>query len=244
MSNDRKAGPSRLGLYFGDGTPESGYQEVYIFHMVRIPSNEWPTAIDPDTKKGTYVAGDSYVYIDSWKFGTINMGCTEAYCNHATYSPYHIIPHIKNFEINDMLPAIKLEPNDGGNRTGVIGNRPAIRDEWFGVEFHFKNVTEDGHNYTYSDVWMYDKEGNSWKIIDNHRTEFTSQPITHLWNSFFFGGNNSAVYTWGTTMEPRYYVDDFIIHGSRIGPTYFVKKLEENKIDIKPKDAGATIVVK
>jgi len=39
-----------------------------------------------------------------------------------------------------------------------------------------------------------------------------------------------------TNMQSWYYVDNFIIHGSRIGPTYFAAIADEASPDIKPKN--------
>lgn len=220
-------GPSRLGLYFGDGTPNSGYQEIYLFHMVKITKNQYPTAIAADLT-GSYIEGNPYVYFDSWKFGTFNMGCTKPICSNsfstANYSDFHIIPHIKTSAyINNFQPSIKLEPNDLGLRGGVWGKgKEVILDEWMGVEFHIKNVQESGVNYAYMDVWIYDKTGNEWQVIKAERVSFASQPITDRWNNFMFGGNNSNTYKWGQSMTAPYYVDDLIIDDNRIGPKYFL----------------------
>jgi|SRR3989339_1623630 len=240
-------GPSRLGTYWGNNNPSNGYDDVYIFHMAKIPRNEWPTCIgtlitanencggaagdcDGQNLCGYYTPGDPYQYIDSWKFGTLNMGCADVECDQygtgAVYSRFHIIPHIKS---HSGAVRIRIESNDadGAGRIGEWANRdyyiagdtsPA---KWVGVEFHFRNTKEGDTKYNYTDVWMYDSDGTAYLVMDNWKREFVSQNESDKWNLFDFGGNNSATYEWGATMESPYYVDDFIVNGSRIGPSYF-----------------------
>jgi len=250
-------GPSRFGLYFGDGTPESGYDDIYIFHMVKIPKNEWPTHIDSSTGVGTYTAGEPYTWFSSWKFGTINMGMTgphEFNNELSPYSPFHIIPHIKRYKFAPIFGlALILEPYGipGGGHSGFWGLGKGIEHllpGWWGVEFHFKNFTEGAENFTSMDVWIYDESGNSWKALDNTKVQNVSQPFSHKWNFWFFGGNNSRTYTWGPTMESPYYIDDFIINKSRIGPKYFAMKFGYPLIDkVSPDsliDAASNILIK
>jgi hypothetical protein len=238
-----QGGPSRLGIYFGDGEASSGYSDLYLFHMVKISSNQWPTTINGDVGEYASVT-DKYAYFESWKFGTFNMGCKSCSCakTGGNYSPYHVIPHIKTSTSVNYTPSIRLEPNDDGNRQGIWTNAPFIRDEWTGVEFHLRNVNEDGTQYTYMDVWIYDKDGVATQVISNYKYAYSSQPTTDKWNHFFFGGNNSSSYNWGDSMQGPYYVDDFIIHSSRIGPSYFaLLSGQETPIDIQPKNPKATV---
>ncbi|HBO16745.1 MAG: hypothetical protein UR69_C0001G0290 [Candidatus Moranbacteria bacterium GW2011_GWE2_35_2-] len=246
--NGEVKGPSRFGMYFGNGTKESGYEDISLFFMTKLPKNMWPThCIDSVTREevscatyrplGAYEENREYIYYESFKFGTLNMGCFDAlHCletpeEEYSYSPYHIIPHIKkyNYEpINGGL-VLKNEPNDpdGLGRTGFYGiaeDRTVITDDWMGVEFRFKNVMENGVQKTYMDIWIYDKVGNSWHVLVNTPVDFVTQDITELWNWYFFGGNNSGGWLWGDSMQSWYYVDDFIIDdGSKgqIGPRYF-----------------------
>lgn len=228
-----KGGPSRLGIYFGDGSPDSGYEDIYLFYMVKIPKNEWPTSIANDFT-GTYVEGSPYTYFDSWKFGTFNLGNKACLVDRdgitTPYSSFHIIPHLKRSSyINNGEITIKIEPKDGPTRASTWTTQ-SIQDYlpgWWGVEFHLKNVADSATTqYTQIDVWTYnpyekDPEKVARKVLDNWKVPYTTQPFSDKWNYFFFGGNNSKTYTWGPTMESEYYVDDFIINATRIGPKYF-----------------------
>lgn len=224
LSNDGW-GPNGFGLYFGDGSSTSGYEDIYIFHMMWIPKNQWPKYIDHGNSVGTYTEGQDYAYFWSWKSGLINIGMNDTHKYNGSqnvYSPFHIYSHIKSEyagAFNKKMSMV-LEPYDDGKRYSYWATGKAVHDilpEWWGVEYHFRNQS----NVTYMDVWIYDANGSSWQIINNKQVSYTSQPASHKWNDWFFGVNNSATYKWGPTMNSTYYVDDFIIHGSRIGPTYF-----------------------
>ena len=141
-------GPSRFGLYFGDGSPTSGYEEIYIFYMVKIQKNQWPTSIS-DSKVGSYSESSfpNYAYFASWKFGTMNMGMSGVHNyggSSTTYSPYHIIPHIKP---SGGKLCLKLEPYGVDNFSGDDSIENYIGDKWFGVEFQLSApiflLTED-----------------------------------------------------------------------------------------------------
>jgi len=235
ISHRDKNGPSRLGTYFGDGTRESGYSSVYVFYMVKIHKNQWPTSIVDGV--GEYNEEEPYLYLDSWKFNTMNMGCKVAYCNQdigvetnrSVYSDFHSIPHVTPSGISgnpQYTPSIVAGFTDyqsavrNSLRQSSPYPYPNITD-WIGVEFHWYFKEENGHHYGVLDVWWYENDGTPHLAINGFQTENTSQPASQLWNSFFFGGNNSYGYSWGESMEPAYFVDDFIIDNQRIGPTYF-----------------------
>jgi hypothetical protein len=90
------AGPSRLGFFMGEG-----YDEFYLFFMVNIPKNEFPTSCLGGSCQagatGVYTPGEDYSWYSSWKFTTFNIDCSSAMCpDRNTYSEYwSILSHIK-----------------------------------------------------------------------------------------------------------------------------------------------------
>ena len=224
-------GPSRLGLYFGDPSndhPENtGYYDIYIFYMVNIRANNWPTHID-ENKVGTYTPGVSYKWISSWKFNTLNMGAIAPHKYISTtdgrYSTYHIVPHLKADNYTQDGQIIVINSLSDGEKE-IFPARGKSVDEylnnWWGVEFHFRNVMEGDEQVTYQDIWIYGPDGQATQALTNERIVFETQSISNKWNEFYFGGNNSNTYTYGPTMQGDYYVDDFIIDDQRIGPKYF-----------------------
>lgn len=233
-----KNGPSRLGLYFGDGTPTSGYDDIYVFWRLKIPRNEWPTSIvqASPTPIGSYVEGNNYVWWSSWKLASFSHGFTSAaYWNYDTsaYSPYGkyaFVPHInlRGYDFSPSRPALYWEKvnyvtNDRLSSVWCTSNgtTPAIVDEWMAYEFHLKLNTTSNNGIV--QIWMYDRDGKATELYYNSSLELMDLAVSpgHKYNKIFLGGNNSNAFTWGNGMLARYYVDDLIIHGQRIGPTYF-----------------------
>ena len=224
------AGPSRLGTYFGNGTPNSGYSDIFIFYRAKYPKNEWPTAIDSTSKLGSYVDGQPLTYWMSWKSNTLNMGCTgvnaNTECSGAEpYSNYHIVPHIKPYGSSTRRLYYRIEPTGASTDSSKglwTSGYDVPREKWGGVEFHYRNYQEGSQLKTAMDVWLYDEDGTQHQVLAHGIFDYSGlHPATDKWNFFFLGGNNSGAYTWGPTMQSKYYVDDFIISGTRVGPTYF-----------------------
>jgi len=219
-------GPSRLGLYFGDGTATSGYSDLYLFYRVRFPANEWPTQIDSTTKVGEYQAGDPFAYWFSWKFGAFNMGCTgmdaNLQCDGAEpYSGMHIVPHIKRHGYGTMAGKLAIVAEPTGSTPYWALGKEVQTERWLGVEFHYKLVVKNDQNVAVMETWLYDEDGTAYLAQAPVEHPYTPPAADQKFNFFFFGGNNSNSYLWGSSMESAYHVDDFIINGARIGPTYF-----------------------
>jgi hypothetical protein len=224
------AGPSRLGLHMGEG-----YEDFYLFYMVNIPKNEWPTSCPfeedgvtptPDgtcnnSAQGVYTEGEAYKWYSSWKFNTFNLDCPSAICpDRSTYSDkWNMLTAIKQYNYgSDPGTHIIYE---GRDQTAIwaanADNLDTYIGDWFGVEFR---VTISGDTSTFS-TWVYDQSGNAMLVGDNVAFPMPSEAVGTKWNQFLFGGNNSDTYSWGPTMQSAYYVDDLIIDDQRIGPKYF-----------------------
>lgn len=66
--NDR-LGPARMGMYFGDGTPESGYDEIYMFFMVKFEDGAFK-----------YLSLVSrYGYVGTWKYFELEQGFVDVH---------------------------------------------------------------------------------------------------------------------------------------------------------------------
>lgn len=219
-------GPSRLGMYFGTGTPDSGYKELYTFYRVKIPRQQWPTS-----GLNSYVDGQAYQYWYSWKFFNIGTGFKSynVWNGGATvYGDGEVLQHIKR-QSKSGMPAFTLESQTPlySTRFQKAGVFPNLVDEWVGIETHWKLETVAG---TSSDgiveIWVYDKNG---KVANGgapvlRETNLNFRKVgndNHWFNRMAFGGNNSGSYTWGSGMISAYHIDDFILDGSRIGPRYF-----------------------
>jgi len=241
-------GPSRLGLYFGNGSANSGYEDVSFFWRVKLPKKTWPTIIQPISKIGSYDESEEYQWVGSWKFASFSHGfldsshwanssfisanCNEYYC---AYGKCPFVPHIYPYSGDniDNKPTLRFETkcydteilyeNIMANNNG---DTSISLDQWIGIEFHFKlNTLSNTSANGIIDIWIYDEVGNSILLFhaDNYELR-DALNMAHKYNKFFFGGNNSGYWIWDASMQSWYYVDDFIIDdgsNGRIGSRYF-----------------------
>ena len=246
-------GPSRFGLYFTNGNGyassgeiNSGYDDIHIFYMLKMPYNHFPYR-DAD---GNFTGYWSY-----YKFNTLCAGfysASEAYDEYAAanlqgqvYGQSHFLPDIKtgatyNYELF-FKPGLRLdsaydttwdngllyEAYDavlaGASESSMkpylgtgIGN-----EQWFGVEFHQTTGTP-GNNDAVSEMWLYNSDGIATKIFEKTDGIVVEAGQNYNYNKFFFGGNHSFLpQEISEGLDMAYYVDDFIINDQRIGPTYF-----------------------
>lgn len=213
-------GPSRLGLYDADG-----YQDFYFFFMANIPKNEWPTSCVGGNCNGgavgTYTAGQPYSWFSSWQFVNFNIGCASSTTCKPYSSFWHQAAHITQYNYG-TAPGLTMrieDPTHVADQLGLDGgiNLNNFMGDWMGFEFH---ITQSA-TQTFYTVWVYDKNGNSTKILDNKVWPTPAEAQGKLWNHLFLGGSNSGVYKWGDTMKSVYFIDDVIIDNQRIGVKYF-----------------------
>ena len=112
-----------------------------------------------------------------------------------------------------------VKAND--NVTGSTYLTPFYQNEqWFGMEVAY-DIGTPGNNDGTVDFWLYDASGNEvghyWRTGQNHM----APEVDHYYNKITLGGNRRAVGTLSTANDGRFYYDDVIISGDRIGPSYF-----------------------
>lgn len=244
-------GPNHFGWYFGGDLGRSaGYdEEFYVFFMYFIPKNMYPTYENSATNVGEYEDGKYYLYNGSFKFATPGIGFknVNTHSDEDTYTMskgstygwvsrvFHIsIPTSNKYFPRTVLeghgyyknatpvPSFASEQNTATKDTyGARGEYVTI-NEWRGIEFRYKKNTNNNEDGVFQ-VWDYDpKTGNATVLMDLSNIWFTCGSLqADKFNNFFIGGNNSNRWLWGDSMDPKYYVDDVIINGSRIGPKYF-----------------------
>lgn len=228
-------GPSRLGLYFGDGTPNSGYDDIYIFWRFKMAKNYFPQDSEGNLEWAQvnkfFAVSMGFTSPSVWNYNPSPNGTchTNTYSpgGYWPYSPDNFSPNLKNskYKCNfsplfDILSGLNAWPATWAEENGCTYFE---FDKWVGVEFRFKR----GNNYpdrATVQAWFYSEDGSETLIYENSNFElhFNTCCDNQKWNRFFFGGNNSLTWTWDyNTMVSHYYIDDFIINGSRIGPKYF-----------------------
>ncbi len=233
-------GPSRLATYFGRGHPRSGYKDIYVFFRVRLSSDFYPPFRNG---KPTWWAYHKFVvlslgYRDANNWGTPDQQQRATRIQHRRC--YGLNCTIINTCPWDRPRGISLVDNvlvgvtrpDGRTfyvypRQGAYGKRFVNRskgkidsylDTWFGIELHYRrgDVAKPNGHVQY---WVYDQQGNAKKIHDVDGVLLITL-YDHKYNRFEFGGNRFGPHFRGAKTG-TYYVDDFIVNGSRIGPKYF-----------------------
>jgi len=234
-----KKGPARFGFYFGtpdggtpnaysrEGSPDSGYDEVYYFYMLKFPHDEFPKD-----------ENGAYKYFDYQKLNVLASGfrsVSDPVSDSKAYGPsntHPVISFCSNYCGENAMNNITVKlnyfkfpegeivhdsfwPTDGGL------NEFIANEEWFGLEFYTKRGTPgvaDGQ----IKIWLYDKDGNVDEILNVEEFMTMVESWNYKYNKFFFGGNlsyHSEVEA--QNLDTSYFVDDFIMDDARIGPKYF-----------------------
>jgi hypothetical protein len=247
-------GPSgRLAMYWGGGSAISGYEEVYVFYRMYLYPNNFPTTVNGSSYQ--YTAGSPYCWFASWKVNNLSYGFTGPgqgdYPNGGTlqYGPQWFVPHIKRYGYSPRAGMLTFSLESGpyyniddstGNGWAALDSTPITTGAWIAIEEHVKlNTTANNGVY---ELWLYDTSGTphlqyqntSMGIRDN--STWPNQKI----NRFTIGGNISNQ-SFGTGMQSWYYVDDVIINGSRIGPTYY--NLLNGVVDTTPPQAPTNVTL-
>ena len=239
-------GPNSFGVYFGDGARTGGYGEMYFFFMVRIPRKEYPVyehAVGELPNVGEYVEGQPYIWNASWKFIEFMHGFVapwqHADAPNTTYGWHAFVLHAKpkddisfnphfTYDQNDYLATDNASAACRLESLGRISKQSSVDipvDKWIGIEVYAR-LNTDGQQNGLSKIWYYDEDGTEHVVAEYSDIFYQASCLAgDKFNKVALGSNNSNTWLWGDTMEPRYYIDDFIINGTRIGPAYFMKKL-------------------
>lgn len=240
-------GPSRLGFKIGD-SPDDGYSEVYLFYMTKWYKKFFRTTDNSfDYFSFLKTLDISAGFKDVWHFGTdseyswlsINGATTQV------LNQYGLNAQVYNFQsgastgLKLVDKCTMLTTNSTTNKqysqsewnfnNAEIGSTVFV-DEWFGIEYRLKLSNPAGASNGEIEVWVYDRNGNT--IGHDLRTGLVNYKngntaFNHKINKFVWGGNRSdgpycttgVNCNFGTT--DHNYIDDIIVDGSRIGPTYF-----------------------
>ena len=240
-------GPSRLGVFFGDGiSGKSGYKKAHVFMMAKLQSNF--VQKNPDT--------GNYLYIGTVKMFDLCSGFTSIDVWGTTNERAQVDPAVNNlheyglnFSIYNLIGTgsygenlfygqNSFVPTMGGGGyviNQIVANRPTTAiplydnvvspmyedDEWFGIEMA-ADIGTIGSNDGTTDFWVYDKNG----VEQAHWSEVGQQRLLtfdHYYNKVTLGGNRLCA-GYGRCplgQDNRWFADDIIISDSRIGPSYF-----------------------
>lgn len=234
-SSNGSLGPSRLGFTIGT-SPSDGYaSEVYVFFMTRYDPGFFPMsgnsfAYFPYLK--TFEIGSGFR--DVWNWGTVEEQ-SAAVNETQKRNIYGLNYNIQNFhscnsgELCGKYNIRTAQTSSSGDTTrsyDVVATNaglgaPIRNGSWFGVEYHYKLSSPHGGSTGLAEMWVYDAEGNI--IGHDQRSGIVtfrdaSMAYKHSINKFVLGGNRSG---FEAASVDHMFVDDFIVNGGRIGPTYF-----------------------
>ena len=229
-------GPARLGTYFGDGTPESGYHEIYAFYMMKFHEGYWIVKEDgtyeyPAVQKSfdmitgftsidTY--GATYCQTNQMEYGSNNILFNLFGGGSSTPTTLFFVetkPVSEYDSANDCYKYTRIR--DGNQLRETQYQSQYEKNEWFGVEYRTSLGTL-GNTDGDLEIWIYDEQGN----VISHQAELNVEMqrlLAFNYNKILFGGNylcDSSAHI-GKVTETRIYYDDFIVDSQRIGPTYF-----------------------
>lgn len=240
-------GPSRIGLKIGD-SPDDGYEEIYVFFMTKWETDFFKLTGDSFNYHRFLKTLDiSAGFTDVRYFGTpqehewlkSNGAATQVLHEYGinaqvyNYYSYGSVPRkevIKNTILTTDSSNISYDHAEHIYSDLDVGKH-ILADQWFGVEYRVKMSNPHGADNGEFEIWIYDNEG----VISSHflatgQVNFRdgNTPFNHKWNKIVWGGNRFAgsycpgadpLCDFGPT--DHFYLDDVIIHGSRIGLKYF-----------------------
>ncbi|UFS69144.1 Ig-like domain-containing protein [Geomonas sp. RF6] len=244
-------GVQRLGTYFGDGTNgKSGYKKVYVFFMMKVSPTFFNKCLDPGTTcvAGGYDATKVIKAFDlcSGFTGVSEWGTAADRALVDASWAYRVPEYGMNYSLFNFIGGGLSNPQNlfygEHNRvaTGtapnytvanIVNNRPLrsgttldinsyiSTGDWYGVELA-ADIGTKGNNDGSTDFWIYDKNG-----VEKGHFSVTGQNhlmyFDHFYNKITLGGNRLSGHGLTGGLDSRWWIDDFIINGSRIGTTYF-----------------------
>lgn len=241
-------GPSRLGTFFGDGiSGKSGYKKIHVFFMFKFRpgffnlkpgttdqfayvgvlkffdiltgftapgqwgnSEEFAISCNTPQVRKEYGINDTIFDIGGGGISTPSMLFFTENSFYATY------------EASSACWDYTVIPSHGDRRTISALASKYLNNEWVGIEIASDIGTIDGNDGSL-EMWLYDQNGQQFAYyITSNYTKI--KQFDHYYNKVTLGGNRfGSGYDQdeGDSDENRFYVDDFIIDSSRIGPSYF-----------------------
>ena len=230
-------GPDSIYYYFGNGSAESGYTDVYIFYMMKFYLNWF------------IEEGGLYRYGAVYKGFMANQGSTGGYswdetgC-HGSAQAYHASFIIYNYQrysetqllfregISRATDHNLLDPpedcfsyerwQDGLYLNAIDMTNSYENHEWFGIEIHYILGSRNGLD-GYVGIKMYDERGALIGSHDSFNVMTNGERETTKINRMHFGGNYQCMANsiQGMVTETRISYDDLIIDDQPIATSYF-----------------------
>ena len=240
-------GPSRIGTYFGSGNSTDGYQKIHIFFMVKFRPGFFNMQAGTNIADvgvvefiGVFTGFSS---IETWG----DPPERDSACSHTSrslkdYGMQGTMIHLyggtrysntlflrqSSWRAMDRVVCYDNLEFDSRINLTEAGFRATfeslyLNNKWIGIELIVDIGTPNNSNAS-TEVYLYDIKGTE---IGHFKRNGYNQLFffDHKMNKITIGGNRYGAVDnqqdEGDSLENRFYVDDFIVHQSRIGPTYF-----------------------
>ncbi len=219
-------------FFFGATGAQLDVDYISVFKFLDICSgfvdiNDYGTAeeqinIEQTSPQSTAEYGNNVSIINLFGGGLSNAGRVFMDENISSADVNHITPGSNPptyFESADQN--FHMRNNDGLYSSSGADINKVYADtynDWFGIEIISDIGLTDQVNGT-TDLYVYDKNG----IIKGHYSATGIQKLgffDHYYNKVTLGGNRRTGAV-SSNLDGRYWIDDFIIDDSRIGPNYF-----------------------
>ena len=255
-------GPSRLSTFFGDGVNStSGYAEIHVFFMTKFHKGFFKE-LSPGVFE--YISVVKYIDIGSGFTANRYWGTASEHsqaCAGVFQTEYGLNANVMNpggggassptkIYFRDTILQAKWQPDlgcykysqkaDADTRHTDLRIEPSyLSGAWLGVEVVMNKGNVDQDN-GWVEFIFYDESGTE-ICRDKNINMPMMRVFDHNYNKVTLGGNRIEDLA---SEENRIYFDDFIVHGSSIGPTYFalLSGAQPPEPDIKPKNVGSMVI--
>jgi hypothetical protein len=239
-------GPSRFACKIGN-TPASGYKnQVHVFFMTKWLKDFFKTSggsIDYHRFLKTLDVSAGFKNVRQFGTDAEYQWLSNNGAKGQVLHEYGLNAQVYNYQSFGGSEKVKIgylttDTSKDSAYDAVEGPTDAIihdfvmNSKWFGIEYRIKTSNPHGAANGEFEIWIYDPETGKvvshdlWSGIVNFEDGHTK--FDHGWNKFVWGGNRYAGSYCGNG-DPLcdfgpidyFYLDDVIIDGTRIGPTYF-----------------------
>ena len=220
----RGFGPTELYTYVGDGTPNSGYAEIFLFFRVYFPHNAFPTNTDPNdnsTNHGkveynqTVFNTDGYLWLTGLKFVNFGTGFTSVNthpsgCFYGDGEGWVDLFNTYNDRGQHVLFGFSTCGYTGCNGENCWGTTSIPFDELGAIEIRLQIEKYSNGvltQYGELEIWKYDSNGNAAALIPK-RTKITvmqKEDKGHLINRILLNGNKHRYDGTGPPTSPSKY---------------------------------------
>ena len=255
-------GAQRMATFFGDGvTGKSGYKKIHVFFMIKMSPTFFNRCLGPGTTcvAGGYDPLNvvKVFCLNSGFTGVSRWGTSTEAAQVGGNNRYRLPEYGLNFTLFQIAGGGLTYPRsifftENSNAASgaspdftyshIVSGRPVRNGsklnltpyissgDWFGVEIGY-DIGTVGKNDGSAEFWIYDKNG-----AEKGRYSVAGQKylmhFDHFYNKLVLGGNRLSRSGATGSLDSRWWIDDVIIHGSRIGQSYFKRLAAREKGDM------------